>query len=273
MVSFFEVPKGVLKKLDYYHSRFFSQCDKHKKKYRLTKWSIVCRPKEFGGLGVQNLKIQNTSKWIFKLINEEGTWQDLRRKYLSNKTLTQATKKPSDSHFWAGLMKIKDQFLQCGHFKINSGSEIRFWEDTWIGDRTFGITYPNLYNLARKKDASMAQLMNSTPYNVSFRRGLVGNNLQAWHDLVATIVTTSLNGNSDVFVWDLHSSGTFSVKSIYKALIQDGIEPLNCPIWKINVPLKINIFLWYLIRGVTLTKDDLAKRNWQGSLNCCYCSD
>jgi hypothetical protein len=32
MLSFFWIPKGVLKKLDYYRSRFFWQCDDHKKK-------------------------------------------------------------------------------------------------------------------------------------------------------------------------------------------------------------------------------------------------
>ena len=37
MLSFFELPKGVLKKLDYFRSRFFWQSDEHKKKYRLTK--------------------------------------------------------------------------------------------------------------------------------------------------------------------------------------------------------------------------------------------
>jgi hypothetical protein len=92
MLSFFVLPKGVLRKLDYYCSRFYWQCDEHKKKYRLTKWSILCRPKDCGGLGIQNLEIQNRcllSKWLFKLINEEGIWQNLlRRKYLSNKTLT-----------------------------------------------------------------------------------------------------------------------------------------------------------------------------------------
>jgi hypothetical protein len=36
MLSSFEVPKGVLQKLDYYRSRFFWQSDGHKKKYRLT---------------------------------------------------------------------------------------------------------------------------------------------------------------------------------------------------------------------------------------------
>jgi hypothetical protein len=37
MLSFFELPKGVLKKLDYFRSQFFWQSDEHKKKYRLTK--------------------------------------------------------------------------------------------------------------------------------------------------------------------------------------------------------------------------------------------
>jgi hypothetical protein len=36
--------------------------------------------------------------------------------------------------------------------------------------------------------------------------------------------------------------------------------------------LKIKIFLWYLQRGVTLTKDNLAKRNCQGNAKCCLCS-
>jgi hypothetical protein len=37
MLSFFEVPKEVLHKLDFNRSRFFWQGDNHKKKYRLAK--------------------------------------------------------------------------------------------------------------------------------------------------------------------------------------------------------------------------------------------
>jgi hypothetical protein len=87
MMSFFEVPKGILYKLDYYRSRFFWQGNDHKKKYRLAKWHIICRPKEQGGLGILDLDIQNKcllSKWLYKLINEDGAWQQLlRNKYLS----------------------------------------------------------------------------------------------------------------------------------------------------------------------------------------------
>jgi hypothetical protein len=28
--------------------------------------------------------------------------------------------------------------------------------------------------------------------------------------------------------------------------------------------------MWYIIRGVILTKDNLAKRNWHGSENVCF---
>jgi hypothetical protein len=82
MLSFFEVPKGVLQKLDFYRSRFFRQGDDHKKKYRLTKWKIICRPKDQGGLGVVDLEIHNRcllSKWLFNLINTDSAWQQLLR--------------------------------------------------------------------------------------------------------------------------------------------------------------------------------------------------
>jgi hypothetical protein len=77
MMSFFRIPKGVLNKLDYYKSRFFWQCDGHKKKYILAKWSILHKPKSLGGLGIIDLEVQNKcllSKWLFKLINDEGVW-------------------------------------------------------------------------------------------------------------------------------------------------------------------------------------------------------
>ena len=127
----------------YLRSRFFWQNDQHKKKYRLVKWNILCQPKDLGGLGIQNLDIQNKcllSKWLFKLVNEEGLWQDLlRNKYLKNKTLSQVQKKAGDSQFWMGLMAIKDQFFGLGKFHIKDGKQIMFWEDTWLGTQPLNI--------------------------------------------------------------------------------------------------------------------------------------
>jgi hypothetical protein len=169
-------------------------------------------------------------------------------------------------------MEVKDQFLQCGRFKVNRGTEVSFWEDSWAGVQPLKLAYPNLYHLVRKKNATVDDVLSTTPLNVSFQWALVGHNLQTWYALVEKVLTTSLTNDKDVFIWNLHKSGTFSTQTMYIALISDGIIPRKCPIWKIKVPLMIKIFLWYMKNGVTLTKDNLAKRNWKGNLNCCSCS-
>ena len=93
MMSFFEIPKGVRKKLDYFRSHFFWQCDEQKRKYRLAKWNILCQPKDQGGLGIQNLELKNIallSKWLYRLLTTDDTWQQIiRNKYLGTKSLVQ----------------------------------------------------------------------------------------------------------------------------------------------------------------------------------------
>ena len=130
MMSFFEIPKEVHKKLDYFRSRFFWQSDEHKRKYHLAKWSILCQPKDQGGLGIHNLELKNIallSKWLYHLLTTYGIWQQiLRNKYLGNKLLVQVQWKSGDSHFLTSLMKVKANFLKFGTFIIKDGSQIRF---------------------------------------------------------------------------------------------------------------------------------------------------
>jgi hypothetical protein len=122
MLSFLEIPVGVRKRLDFYRSRFFWQSDEDNRKYRLTRWNIICRPKDQGGLGIEVLELKNKcllSKWLFKLLNEEGVWQELlHNKYLSQKTLAEVQAKPTDSPFWKGLMRVKEDFFSKGYLKL-----------------------------------------------------------------------------------------------------------------------------------------------------------
>ncbi|WVZ51479.1 hypothetical protein U9M48_002624, partial [Paspalum notatum var. saurae] len=268
MLSFFAIPKGVLRKLDYFRSRFFRQNDQHKKKFHLIKWDHIRQPKEQGGLGIIDLKVQNKcllSKWLFKLANEDGIWQNLlRNKYLKSKPLGVGIKRPRVSHFCAGLMEVKQEFLSLGSFSIGDGTQVRFWEDTWCGNRTLKSLYPSLFNIVSKKGATVAEVMGSTPLNVSFRRGLHGDRLQAWNELVGWVMNFELREERDVFNWGLNKTGLFTVRTMYKQLINNGIK-VSQEIWKTKIPLKTKIVMWYVKRGVLLTKDNLARRNWNGS--------
>ena len=52
------------------------------------------------------------SKWLYKLLNEEGVWYELlTNKYLGDKMLSQVQVKPNDSPFWKGLIRVKEDFL------------------------------------------------------------------------------------------------------------------------------------------------------------------
>jgi len=45
-------------------------------------------------------------------------------------------------------------------------------------------------------------------------------------------------------------NGLFTVKSMYRALLGAQAMPFNTFIWKLKLPLKIKVFMWYLYKGV-----------------------
>jgi hypothetical protein len=266
MLSFLEIPVGVRKRLDFFRSRFFWQSDGHKKKYRLTKWNVICRPKEQGGLGVEVLELKNKSllsKWLYKIMNEEGVWQEiLQNKYLKTKTLSQVSAKPTDSPIWKGLMYVKDEFFSRGTMVIGNGQKTRFWEDIWLGDTPLKDQYPMLYNIVNHTNVTVAQALASNALNIGFRRVLTTYKWDRWVDLVTRVMSVQRTDSEDTFRWNLTNSGSFTVKSMYLDLLNDHTMYLKKYIWKIKVPLKIRIFIWFFHKKVIFTKDNLKKKNW-----------
>jgi hypothetical protein len=86
------------------------------------------------------------------------------------------------------------------------------------------------------------------------------------------VANVQLINQRDRFVWRLYQNGLFSIKSMYRALLIAKVFPYNTLIWKLKLPLKIKVFMWYLYKGVVLTKDNLVRRQWQGDKKCCFCS-
>jgi hypothetical protein len=50
------------------------------------------------------------------------------------------------------------QILRLGHLKHGNETQIRLWEDKWLGNLSFQEQYPNLYNIMRKKKATIDSL-------------------------------------------------------------------------------------------------------------------
>jgi hypothetical protein len=226
-------------------------------------------------LGIEVLELKNKcllSKWLFKLLSEEGMWQQLLcNKYLKNKTLAQVEVKPTDSSFWKGLMHVKEEFFKRGFSRVGNGTTVRFWEDIWMGDTPLSHQYPALYNIVQHKNVLVATVLATVPINISFRRGFNDNKWLQWLHLCQRLITINLTPEPDKFIWKLTESGMFSVKSMYLDLMNGHAIFLRKYLWKLKVPLKIKIFMWFMSNKVLLTKDNLAKRKWKGCQKCCFC--
>jgi hypothetical protein len=171
-------------------------------------------------------------------------------------------------------MTTKKHFFPHGSFSIRDGSEIRFWEDKWLGATTLREQYPALYRIVRHKDVTLQSVMVTSPPTMTFRRDVVGPRLTSWNELLQRLAPIQLVQGKDIFRWELTKNGLFSVKSMYEAL-KKPVQPIlnNKSIWKLRIPLKTKVFAWYLRRGVILTKDNLAKRNWHGCKRCVFCHE
>jgi hypothetical protein len=77
--------------------------------------------------------------------------------------------------------------------------------------------------------------------------------------------------NPDKFVWKLTSTRLFNVKCMYLDLMNGHTRFLHKYLWELKITLKIKIFMWFLNKKMLVTKDNLAKQNWNGCKKSCFC--
>jgi hypothetical protein len=155
-------------------------------------------------------------------------------------------------------MKVKEDFFTRGSFTLGDGSSIRFWEDTWLGGTPLAAQYPSLYSVVRHKDQTVAQILASVPLNIEFRRSLLGARWNRWLHLLHRLIDVQLENHDDEFRWRLTQIGKFTVKSMYLDLLNDNTVYLHKYLWKMKVPLKTKVFMWFVQRKEILTKDNLG---------------
>lgn len=143
--------------------------------------------------------------------------------------LSKVTKIPKESHFQTKLMKVKDTYLNLGSFilKVEKWDSYQILGGPLVTEPIFYVQYPSMYNILRNKSATVASIFGRVPLNVSFLRSLVGDNLLLGQSLVTQNANVKLNEENDMFKWNLTASVQFSIKSMYRALINNVIVFYN----------------------------------------------
>ena len=140
-------------------------------------------------------------------------------------------------------------FANCLRGKIGKGDRMLFWKDVWHGNVPFMDRWPCLFAQEQSKNAVVADRF----IQVGDRLGIASSwgfntdtvvAISEAQDVQAVISQVRLNENKDRWVWNQHSSGSFSVADVKVWLGQKYGSPLDRSMrWESWLPSKINIFI------------------------------
>lgn len=121
---------------------------------------------------------------------------------------------------------------------IMNGQNTNFWHDPWCVLVSLKDKFPDLYEICREQNKSVAYLA-ERDWCLNFRRWLdesAQNHLRQLRDL---ITPCALAARKDESKWLWAKSGKFTVKSVYSSLFFYETRDSNHKLWKANLPLKL----------------------------------
>ena len=138
------MPKGVIKQLELMRRDFFWGRHEEGRPIPWVKWSIACKQRKNGGLGIIGIEDMNLSllaKWIWRFRKEQNaTWVKIINSIHGNETcLEEDQLKKMHSCTWRNIL-LKLKRLDSFHLNvpyllqvnIGNGEDTSFWEDKWI---------------------------------------------------------------------------------------------------------------------------------------------
>jgi hypothetical protein len=222
----------------------------------LVKWANVCKPLDYGGLGITDLKRTSMAlqvRWLWQ------SWTE-----------------PDKA--WLGLpINVGDSVLQLFNrsviFNLGDGQRISFWKDPWLGEQAIQTIAPDLFKQCTKRNLTVAQALLDGRWRRHFRRGLTTVALEQFllvHDRLESVQLQP--GVHDTVTWRWTADGQYSASSAYEAQFEGHpTSRFRKLIWKSEAPLKCRIFAWLAILGKCNTADTLAKKNWPHNAACVLC--
>jgi hypothetical protein len=255
--------KGVIDQVD----RARKQClwrgnDLQKKGGNLAAWPLVSLPKNKGGLGVINLRIQNDAlllKFLDKFYNKRDIpWVSLIWSTYYSDKVPHASREVG-SFWWKDILRLNTYFRGVARCILGNGSSVMFWDDLW-GDSIVADDFPRLFSFARHKSISVKAVMEAQDLDTLFFLPLSREAFAELQDLQLLLQSFAFDRDSYdswVFIW---GSPSYSSAKFYKfAFSGSQVPPSFNLLWKSKVSPRLKFFAWLLIVDRLNTKEMLTR--------------
>uniref|UniRef100_A0A251V012 Putative RNA-directed DNA polymerase, eukaryota n=1 Tax=Helianthus annuus TaxID=4232 RepID=A0A251V012_HELAN len=162
--SLFKAPVKVIEKLEALMRNFLWGGSEEVRKMSWVAWDVVTRPKRYGGLGINKLKLVNEallSKWIWRFkYDVDSLWSKVVAAcHGNNRAWSVLPFNTAISGTWLNIVRLEKKLIINGQ-KINNlikgvlgdGKRIRFWIDVWLEEEPLCDKFPRLFALESEKN-------------------------------------------------------------------------------------------------------------------------
>lgn len=247
-------------------------------RWHLTNWGSISMCKQFGGLGIPDLRDLNLcllGSWLKRYqLDSDKQWRKIiDSKYNTKNPNIFCSSTVGASQFFRGVMWAAKAAKMGYRWKIGDGRMIKFWEDNWLGNSSLAIQYWDLYVLVNEKNKTVHYLWDGSDLRCTFRRTVSDSLYRKWEEVVQLATTITLGDEQDEMIWSFNDRGVYSSQSLYKVINNRGVKPVHLPaIWNLKIPPRTHFFLWLLTKNKVLTRDNVAKRKSVEDDKCMFCN-
>ncbi|CAO1939556.1 unnamed protein product [Urochloa humidicola] len=237
---------------------------------------MVQKPKEKGGLGVINLRIQNDAL-LLKHMHKFYTKRDIPwvkliwSTYYIDKVPHAA--REVGSFWWKDVWRLNTLFRGIARCHIGDGSTALFWDDLWT-TQILAEAYPRLYSYVTDHSLSVKDVIQAPDLASIFSLPLSNEayaELQELNEFLENFVYDPDVNDSWTFIW---GSNEYSANRLYKFAFAGVQVPRTFTwIWKSKCTPRLKFFAWLLIVDRLNTRDMLLRRrcHLQSGAQCVMC--
>jgi hypothetical protein len=173
LLSFIKFPKWAIRLLETQMTHCLWNNSEECHMYHLANWQHVAMEKDFGGLGVPNLRDLNIcllGSWVRRYAQDKDKlWRELIDfKYDTNNRNLFFCNANGVSNFWKGVLWAAHVVKMGYRWRLGNGRNVRFWEDVWVGTSSLAIQYWDLYCILNEQNRTVAKLWNGQNLKCTF---------------------------------------------------------------------------------------------------------
>ncbi|GMI88940.1 hypothetical protein HRI_002563300 [Hibiscus trionum] len=259
------LPKGLCNELERLIRRFVWGASNSTSAVPLVKWEVVQQPVDCGGLGFHDVGKQNSAflmKLGFQLVRDDDRlWvKILKAKYRWFGVMPLHLRRTRCSRVWKGLSNVWDEVRRGICWNVRNGLLTDFWHDTWLdGEGPLAASCLNPHVMSPTPVVGMVTITGEWDWQ-SLAQLLPERVLLK----MAAVPPPNAHLGDDNPAWRWETSRCFSTKSAYQALLprQGGADmSVWKVIWSLNVPKRVQTFLWLMAHERLLTNVERVRRH------------